>query len=49
MEEIEVSGNKEKRYTRHVFFTGPGGEKVCARVVYDYRELRAASFLCRNV
>ncbi|KAJ3520863.1 hypothetical protein NM688_g9098 [Phlebia brevispora] len=36
IEELDVGENKEKRYTRHVFFTGPGGEEITARVVYDY-------------
>ncbi|KAI0936509.1 hypothetical protein AcV5_004626 [Taiwanofungus camphoratus] len=32
----EVDG--ERRYVRHVDFTGPKGEKIQARLVYDYRE-----------
>ena len=27
-----------KRYTRHVYFEGPGGEVIQVRLVYDYRE-----------
>lgn len=26
----------ERRYVRHVKFTGPGGEDIQARLVYDY-------------
>ncbi|PCH33754.1 hypothetical protein WOLCODRAFT_135294 [Wolfiporia cocos MD-104 SS10] len=29
--------NGERRYVRHVDFTGPKGEKVHARLVYDYQ------------
>ena len=28
--------DKERRYTRHVKFTGPGGEDIECRLVYDY-------------
>lgn len=30
--------NGEKRYARNIDFTGPKGEKIHARLVYDYRE-----------
>ncbi|THH34032.1 hypothetical protein EUX98_g182 [Antrodiella citrinella] len=30
--------NGEKRHTRHIHFTGPGGESILARMVYDYGE-----------
>ncbi|KAH9950448.1 hypothetical protein B0H21DRAFT_723399 [Amylocystis lapponica] len=30
--------NGERRYARHVNFTGPKEEKIQARLVYDYRE-----------
>jgi hypothetical protein len=33
MEEI----NGERRYVRHVHFTGPDGKIIKARLVYDYR------------
>ncbi|KIP12413.1 hypothetical protein PHLGIDRAFT_17572 [Phlebiopsis gigantea 11061_1 CR5-6] len=26
----------ERKYTRHVYFIGPGGEEIKARLVYDY-------------
>ncbi|KAM5531875.1 hypothetical protein V8D89_014429 [Ganoderma adspersum] len=29
--------NGEKRYTRHVYFTGPNGEVIQNRLVYDYQ------------
>lgn len=32
----EIEG--ERKYTRHVFFTGPNNEVINARLVYDYRE-----------
>lgn len=32
----EIDG--ERKYTRHVFFTGPNNEVINARLVYDYRE-----------
>ena len=38
IEEVEVNGNKERRYTRHVHFIGPGAEEIDARLVFDYRE-----------
>ncbi|KAG5647600.1 hypothetical protein DXG03_008953 [Asterophora parasitica] len=28
--------NGERRYTRHIKFTGPGGEDIECRLVYDY-------------
>jgi len=31
--------NGERRYTRHVDFTGPKGESVQTRLVFDYREI----------
>ncbi|OCH96031.1 hypothetical protein OBBRIDRAFT_358687 [Obba rivulosa] len=31
----EIDG--EKRYARHLDFLGPGGEKIRARLVYDYQ------------
>ncbi|THG98368.1 hypothetical protein EW026_g3797 [Hermanssonia centrifuga] len=31
----EIEG--EMRYARHVFFVGPGGEEIQARLVYDYQ------------
>jgi hypothetical protein len=42
MEEI----NGERRYARHVDFTGPKGEEIKARLVYDYRELRNMKITC---
>lgn len=38
LEEVEVNGNKERRYTRHVHFVGPKAEEIDARLVFDYRE-----------
>lgn len=38
--------NGERRYSRHIKFTGPGGEDIEARLVYDYRELSPHEFLC---
>jgi len=35
----EISG--ERRYARHLDFTGPEGERIQARVVYDFYEHRA--------
>jgi len=29
--------NGERRYTRHVNFTGPGGENIRSRLYYDYQ------------
>ncbi|KAI0076232.1 hypothetical protein K474DRAFT_1663209 [Panus rudis PR-1116 ss-1] len=29
--------NDERRYVRHVYFIGPQGEKIEARLVYDYQ------------
>lgn len=34
----EVNG--ENRYVRRIFFTGPKGEELTARQVFDYREFR---------
>lgn len=34
----EVDG--ERRYVKRIFFTGPGGEEVKARQVFDYSESR---------
>ena len=48
LEEIDSNGNKEKRYTRHVFFTGPGGEEIYAKVVYDYSESWLPIHACCN-
>ena len=31
--------NGERRHTRHVDFTGPKGESVQTRLVFDYREI----------
>jgi len=28
--------NAERRYVRHIKFTGPGGEDIKVRLVYDY-------------
>lgn len=33
--------NDERRYVRHVDFTGPKGERVQTKLVYDYRECTA--------
>lgn len=33
----------ERRYVRHVKFTGPKGEDIEARLIYDYRR----SVFCR--
>ena len=30
--------NGERRYARHVKFTGPKGQEIQARLAYDYRE-----------
>lgn len=35
----EIGG--ERRYTRHLKFTGPQGEDIEAVLVYDYRESRS--------
>lgn len=40
MEEIDGV----RRYLRHVFFTGPQGEEIRGRLVYDYSK-RALSYL----
>ncbi|THV02291.1 hypothetical protein K435DRAFT_653618 [Dendrothele bispora CBS 962.96] len=36
--------NGERRYTRHVQFTGPGGESIKGKLVYDYGKLANSCF-----
>jgi hypothetical protein len=35
----------ERRYTRHVYFTGPKDEIIRARLVYDYRKFMRLTVL----
>lgn len=42
---LEVIGGV-KRYARHVVFVGGKGEKINARLVYDYRK---QWFLCSTI